>query len=41
MNLYYCSLQHDEGNHDTFQLIELMPILSIITYILEIIGVNI
>jgi hypothetical protein len=41
MNLYYYPLRHDEGNHDTFQPIKLMPILFITTYILGIIGVNI
>ena len=34
-------MRHDEGNHDTFQPIKLMPILFITTYILGIIGVNI
>jgi hypothetical protein len=41
MNLYYYPSGHDEGNHDTFQPIKLMPILFITTYILRIIGVNI
>ena len=41
MILYYYHSQYDEGNHDRFQLIKLIPALFITTYILKTISINI